>query len=787
MEYIEGEPLTGPLSTVETLRYAIQIADALDAAHRKGIVHRDLKPGNIMVTRAGVKVLDFGLAKIGQPAPGAEAATETITLTAERTIVGTLQYMAPEQLRGGEADSRSDIFSFGAVLYEMLTGHAAFAASDAASTIAAILTGQPPSMQTLVPVTPPALERVMNVCLAKDPYDRWQSARDLSHELAWIAEGEPVATAVAPGRSRIVPAVLGVLCLALLLVAVLHWSEVPPHEKVVRFTVAAPESAGPPIRPTLSPDGHQLAFVAANRLYVRAIDQLEAKPLVGTEGAGWPFWSADSRHVAFSSGGKLRRIDIQGGPLLTLCDIKTIYPGTWGPDGTILIGQLGGGIYRVPASGGALTRVTNVDASRGETRHTLPQFLPDGRHFLFIAASENSDKNMLFAASLDGASRAPIMPAESNTIFVPLRPGSSKGYLVSGRQSTLVAWPFDAGALRLTGEPFPIAESVLPAPPSIGASLQMFYFTFATTGSALAFVPVGARERQLTWSDRSGRRSQVLGEPAILNNIRLFPNSERAVASIDEAATAARNLWVLDAVRGPLSRLTFDQAGADNPVLSPDGSRVAFRAANDKVFNLFQQLTNGAARPELLLESGQNKTPTDWSADGSYLIYHSPPPNGKNQIWAILNPLGAANDRKVLPVIRTPADTAYARISPDGKWVAYESDESGRYEIYLQPFRPGELPSAKWQISTTGGQRPFWRRDGKEISFFSIDKMMAVEMKTAGGIIQPGLPKPLFPLAIGYAIDMSSDGQRFLIGVERTQQGPQAMVVTLNWMAAIKH
>ena len=793
MEYIEGKALAGPLPLDEALRYAIQIADALDAAHRKGIVHRDLKPGNILVTRAGVKLLDFGLAKIGPVAPGEDAATRTVALTAERTIVGTLQYMSPEQLRGGEVDSRSDIFAFGAVLYEMLTGRAAFAASDAASTIAAILTAQPPSMQTVAPVTPPALERVVRMCLAKDPYDRWQSARDLKHELAWIAEGAAPASlelaALPRSRSRnwIAVGVLAALCLGLLVVALAHWREAPPSEEVVRFTVTAPEKAGNPTFLTLSPDGRHLAFSADNRIYVRAIDQLDARALNGAEGTGWPFWSPDGRYLAFASGGKLKKIDINGGPPLTLCGVNTIFPGAWGPDGTILIGQLGDGIYRVPASGGTLTRVTKVDPSRGESRHTFPQFLPDGRRFLYVAASVTVEKNMLYAASLDSDSRTQIMPAESNVAFVPSQPRSSHGYLVFARQTTLLARPFDASALRPTGEPFPIAESVTMAPPTIGASLQSAYFTVATAGSSLAWSPAGARERHLTWFDRSGRQGSPLGAPAIINSIRLFRDSDRAVASIDDPANGTRDLWVLDADRGTTSRLTFDHAGADNPVLSPDGSRVAFNATNGKVLNLFQQSTTGAGRPELLLESDQNKLPTDWSADGRYLVYHVLPLNGKYEIWAVSNPAGPATDRKVLPVIRTPADTTYARISPDGKWVAYQSDESGRYEIYVQPFRPGEPPSAKWQISTSGGARPHWRRDGKEICFFSVDKMMAVEAKTTGEILQPGLPKPLFPLAAGFAIDMSGDGQRFLIGFGGPQPNTRPIIVTRNWMAGLKH
>jgi eukaryotic-like serine/threonine-protein kinase len=518
MELLEGETLEarlakGPLPVDTALALAIQIAGALDAAHRKSVVHRDLKPGNVLLTKSGPKVLDFGLAKMDRVAGSGLASAH---VTREGAILGTLHYMSPEQVQGKAAGAASDIFSFGLVMYEMLAGQRAFGGQNSALVIAAILTAEPPVLTDAI--FPAGLARVVRRCLAKDPEERWQSARDLKAALEWIADGEPAVLPPQPAAPPPVPAAarpawpswitsgmhpgprnwlaLGAFIAALaalILVAVPRWRdwrETAPSRPVTRFTVSAP-GGGNITRLRLSPDGRSLAFVAGGRIYIRSFDSIESHVLEGTEGAGSPFWSPDGRSLAFPAAGKLKVIDIAGGVARVLCEVNTVVAGAWAPDGTILIGVVGDGLFRVAASGGPLTRFTQLDRSHNENRHLLPQFLPGGRRFLFTAGAVRAGESVLHAGSLDSAKRSAIMPVESNVTFAPSGADGLRGYLVFTRGNVLMARPFDAGQLRVEGEPFPIVESV-GSTPALGAAVTIADFSAA--GGALAYRPAISRQ-----------------------------------------------------------------------------------------------------------------------------------------------------------------------------------------------------------------------------------------------------------------------------------------------------
>jgi eukaryotic-like serine/threonine-protein kinase len=800
MQYLEGETLAtrlerGALPLNEALTIAIQVASALDKAHRAGITHRDLKPGNVMLTKAGTKLLDFGLAKTDAPAVAGTSLsmlpTTPANLTAQGTILGTFQYMAPEQLDGQEADARTDIFAFGAVVYEMITGRKAFEGKSQASLIGAILERDPPPVSTLQPLSPPALDRVVQTCLTKDPDRRWQSAGDLTRELQWIADTGSQAAApvpvVAPPKGLlssvrfawIVAAVALVAFLSALVPAVLSFRRTAPEPVVTRLDVVTPPSTDP-FSFALSPDGRQLAFVAtaegSQRLWVRSLDQVTPRPLAGTDGAQYPFWATDARAIGFFAEGKLKRIDVAGGGSQVLADAPSSRGGTWNREGTILFTPTNtSGLMRVAAAGGPATPVTRVAA--GQSSHRWAAFLPDGRHFLFMVTLGQPETRGVYVGSLDGGEPTRLLASDAAAVYAP------PGYLLLVSQGVLSARPFDPVQLAITGEPIPIAP-VVAAPSGVGQRVFS-----ASDAGVLAYRGGGAGRRQLVWVDRSGKRLDVLAPPddAALGNPEFARDGSRVAFS--RLVQGNVDAWLLDVKRAATTRFTFDASVDATPVWSPDGTQIVFQSARNGNFDLFTKPADGSAEERPLLVTPLGKAPQDWSSDGRFLLYATQDPKTASDLWVL--PL--SGDRKPFPVVQTPFDEVQGQFSPDARWVAYVSNETGRYEVYARPF-PG--PGGKWQVSTGGGIYPRWRHDGKELFYIAPDnRMMAVPIQV-GGTLSAGAAVALFPteltggnLGIGgfqskqeYAV--AADG-RFLLNVTVGDPAAWPITVVLNWQSAL--
>jgi eukaryotic-like serine/threonine-protein kinase len=809
MEYLEGETLSerllrGPLPLEQTLRYGTEIADALDKAHRQGVVHRDLKPGNVMLTTSGVKLLDFGLAKLAAPAPAGGLASLSMQpttpkrteLTAEGTILGTLQYMAPEQLEGKEADARTDIFALGATLYEMATGRRAFTGANQASLISAIMTTEPISISTLQLPSPPGLDRVVRTCLAKDPEDRWQNAGDLRRELRWIAEGGPqagVPAVVVPGRKgwrRGAWAAVGAALAVALTASLLFRSREPP--RAVRTSILPPEKSafvfesGPM---ALSPDGTRLAFIAStadgkNLLWARALNGMSAQSLPGTEDASYPFWSADSRFLGFFAGGTLKKIDASGGPPQVVCDSPTGRGGTWNRDGTIVFASARGPLLRVTSAGGTPAPLAGLDDSLGELTHRFPSFLPDGRHYIYLAqafSSHPQDSNILYVGSLDSKKRTRLLRVNSSAVYAPASAGASSGYLLFTRENTLVAQPFDPKRLSFTGEAVPIGESL-----SFFASVGYAVFTASNIG-IVAYQSGGAGSlSQLTWFDRAGKQLEVLGAPADYRRPRVSHDGRRVAVDLVDPSTGRFDLWIIDLQRHGSTRLTFGPADNWAPVWSPDDSRIAFTCIEKQgLLNISERASSGAGEADLLVPGDKNtKLPSDWSRDGKFLAYTAMGAETKAS-WDIFTFSFA--DQKRTAFLATAAREMNGVFSPDGHWLAYASEESGKAQVYARPF---PAAGGKWQISTEGGNQPVWGLGGKELFYLAPDnKLMAVEIRTSPSF-EAGTPKALFETRIrsatGRQYDVSADGKRFLINT--LPGATKAVPITLvqNWATELK-
>jgi serine/threonine protein kinase/Tol biopolymer transport system component len=807
MEYLEGETLAsrlrrgGRLPIDQALRHAIAIADALDHAHRRGLVHRDLKPSNIMLTRSGAKLLDFGLAKPGAPGPiighAHEAPQSTQTLTAEGAILGTLSYMAPEQLHGADTDVRTDIFAFGAVVYEMLTGRPAFEGVSQASVIAAILERNPEPLSSGQPIAPPLLESIVMRCLAKTPDERWQTASDLGQALRWIAEGASQVTGISPGV-RVRPfasrlawmtglfAVIAAVTTIILVFTVFRRES--PNVHAIRFVVSAPENAT--FTPSsafmaVSPDGHALAFVASSPdgkigLWIRSLDSLVAHQLATIAG-GQPFWSPNGRFLGFFADGKLKKIDLAGGVPQTLADSQEPR-GAWNRDDVILFKpHSDGGLYRILASGGPATLVTSPDRSLGETAHDWPQFLPDGRHFLYLARSTQPEHDSVaYAASLDSKDRIRLFRTDSQVVYAP------PGLLVHMLGNTLVAQPFDASTLRVTGEPIPIAEQVERNP---ARGSRRGAFSVSQTG-VLAYRPT--RDTELVWFDRRGRRLEKIAPSGHYSNPALSPDQRRVAVARVDPETGIRNIWLIELARSVVSRFTVNASAEDMPLWSEDGSRILFKSYRGAGWDFYQKASSGTGAEETVLTGLElTATPLAWSQGGRFLVYsaHSDPnfPLRPN-LW-LLPWLG---DRKPFPYLQTRFDEPQGQPSPDGRWMAYVSDESGSNEVYVRPFPSGE---GKWQISVKGGLEPSWRGDGKELFYLGANQdLMAVAVK-ASPALEAGEPTRLFETAMSSGFInlaytrsqyvVAADGQRFLINQGAGPVPTSPVTVVVNWTAAL--
>ena len=801
MEYLEGETLAdrierGPMPVEEALGVAVQIADALDRAHHQGIVHRDLKPRNVMLTKSGAKLLDFGLAKhkpVGQAAVGSVFATQA-EVTATGTILGTMQYMAPEQLEGLEATAQSDVFAFGAMLYEMLTARKAFHGKSQASLISSIMSASPEPLSRLQPLTPPALEYVISKCLDKEPEHRWHSARDLADQLRWIAQGGTqigIPAVVAPHRRKreywttAALAAAVVLLTALAVPAALYFrGPVPPDE--VRFLVPVPPMPNA-FQVTVSPDGRWIAYVASLEpgkaaLFVRSIDSVDARQLVGVSApTANLFWSPDSQFLAYYDDGKIKAVDVSGGPPRDIADTPAAGAagGAWSRDGVIVFSS-DNRLHRVLASGGQSTPLTALDASRQETAHWWPAFLPDGRRYLYLAWSSTEANRAIYVGSLDGGPAIPVMPAQSMAFF------AEPGFLVFQRAGTLFAQPWDGETL--SGEAMRLADDI---PFSAGNGRAAFAVSQIGTLIFRQGPPPEAVESQFVWFDRSGRQLATVGEPG--QYTRHFDLSvdgrQLAYSKIDTRTTPANDdAWVMDLERGVPTRVTFDPSGQRDVAWAPDGLRLAFNTTPKGNADIFEKRADAIGAETPLVDSPEIEYLDDWSPDGKYLVYHSPA-NGSRPQTVYALPL--QGERKPIVVLESPFEKDEAHVSFDGKWLAYNSLESGASEVYVVSFPKADQ---KRRVSTDGGAQPRWRRDGRELYYLAPDGgMMAVDMKLGVGI-EAGIPRELFN--VGFTPELyredyaaTADGQRFLILrtlVKNAPPSPPPITVVLNRMNRLK-
>jgi eukaryotic-like serine/threonine-protein kinase len=793
MELLEGETLAdrlgrGPIPLEQALKIGIEIAGALDAAHRQGIVHRDLKPGNVMLTKSGVKLLDFGLAKLAAPTTPVSQATslptalqESQPLTSRGTILGTFQYMSPEQLEGKEADARSDIFAFGCVLYEMLTGRKAFTGKSQASLIGSIMNTEPAPISSIQPMTPPAVDRLVKGCLAKEPEHRWSTAHDVMLQLQWIAEGGSAAGLPAPVAARRKSReklAWGVAAAAVLAAAALGYGflrRAPKPLRVVRFEVANPPGITTIDSPKISPDGKMLAFNATDaggkaQIWLRPLNALTAQPLPGTEGTRRPFWSPDSRFLGFVADGKLKKIDVTGGPPTKICDAQTGVDGSWSPEGVILLDGTGTDpIYRVPAAGGTPVVAVKADPARKEIQVGWPEFLPDGRHFIYMAINQKADQSAYRVASLDSNETKPFAPAQSMLVYAP------QGYLLFLKDRTLMAQPFDAKAIKTRGEPMPLAEQIGTDPAGLAR--------FSVSRDGVLAYRTGESGGRLLWMDRSGKELDTLGDPAEYQNPQFSPTGDRLAFDLTEIRAGKTDVWIRDLSRGVNSRFTFGQDNAFCPVWSPRGDSIVYTSDRDGALGIYQKATSGSAEEKLLLKSDVILVPISFSPDGRFLAYQRQDPK---TTWDILL-LPLTGEAKPVAFRATPFREVQPRFSPDGRFIAYVSNESGRNEVYVQSY-PG--PGRTWQISTAGGTDPQWREDGKEFYYRGLDqKLMAVEIRGSEAL-EPGLPQAQFqgrvslgPSSTKYLPDRT--GQKFLFVAPLGREAMTPTTVVLNWFAAL--
>lgn len=797
MEYLDGEMLDrrlerGPLPASQVLKIGVEIADALDKAHRRGIIHRDLKPANVMITKGGAKLLDFGLAKPAVPVLNLML-TQTIAiqpvepaakpLTTEGALVGTFHYMAPEQVEGKEADARSDIFAVGAVLYEMATGRRAFDGRSQASVMAAILDRDPEPLSRVQPMSPLGLERAVQRCLAKDPEERWQSAGDLASELRWIATAGSGASAVvvAPAHPRrpamrwLPWAVASVAVLTALLLALLAGRASPRTRQ--QFAIPVP---GEVSHLALSPDGRYLAFVSpddnsgAEMIFVQKIGAAGSTLLAGTEGASYPFWSPDDTYLGFFAEGKLKKVPLAGGPPQTLATVTAGRGGSWSPKNLILYTpDAGGPLWRINADGS--NNVPNGDKlEQGESSHRWAVFLPDGDHYLYWRGDFDlrpETKGAIYLASVKDNSLHLLTHAKSSVAY-----GNGMVFFLDDRGSLVYA-PLDVSTAKLTAEPKVIA-------PAVGFSPSTYWaaFTAADDGTVVYNSTLGGALSVLTWYDRSGKELGRLGDVAIQANPAISPDTTRVAVDVNDTKARNIDIWIMNVNTGTNTRFTFDPAEETNPVWSPDSSKIAFRRAGYNP-SLVVKSASGLERERVLIkhDSGQDDLlPTTWSADGSQMVYENQSVAGQSQVK-----LASVRDGVDVPFALSSASTADGQVSPDGKWIAYASNESGDWEIYVTTFPEN---AGKWQVSRGGGTEPRWGGDGHTIYYIGPKGMLTAVPASEEGGFSTGVPQPLFrihsraPISSSdvFTYDVSRDGKRFLVNRYVKPESIPPLSIVLN-------
>ncbi|MBS1804747.1 MAG: serine/threonine-protein kinase [Acidobacteria bacterium] len=795
LELVEGDTLAdrlrfGPIPLKDTILIAGQVAEALDAAHCRGIVHRDLKPANIKITpQSVVKVLDFGLAKaVSGDSDAAIPLNQRETVNFDTTevgmILGTPAYMSPEQARGEPIDKRTDLWAFGCVLYQMLTGRSAFGRDNVIDTLAAIVKGEP-DLEALPPETPTGVRRLLNRCLEKDPRRR---LRDIGDGIPLLHEKDPSLLSAASEprwHSFVWPAIAAVSTVLLFSLALVHFREAAPRQAVVSSTILPPAATsfafatnlGPM---SLSPEGKRMVFAATgqdgtSQLWIRSLDSPTAQRLPGTDGAAFPFWSPDGLWVAFFADGKLKKVDTRGGSPIALAEVSasTGYGGSWSAKGEIVYG---------PA---AFTPLRKVSQEGGETKAAVdyaggngfPWFLPDGEHFLF-AAWAGSGHVAIRVGSLSSTNSTVIAEADSNATY-------AAGRLLYMRGTSLMAQPFDLKSLRMSGEAEPVAEGVerFLDLVTVGA------FTASNSG-LLAYQtgPADAR-KQLTWFDRTGKRIKTLGDPRAFFSIELSPDGRTLAASAPDAL-GNFDLWLYDVASGLPTRYTSDPGGEFYGVWSPDSRSIILNTTRKGHYDLYRGLANSAGTEEALYTNEMDKVPTSWSSDGKSLLYFTGG-SPRNELFVL--PLTMDRTRKSpvpQPFLKTTSNEMFGQFSPDGRWVVYSSDLSGQSEIYVTPFsRPGE----RHRISTNGGGRPRWRRDGKELYYVALDgKLMATETRISELNLEAGPPQALLtitgysPFAAGYPYDVSEDGQRILTSIPVGGAATQPVTLVQNFTGALK-
>ncbi len=793
MELVDGETVAarlrrGPMTIAEALPVAIDVAEALVAAHAAGLVHRDLKPANVMLTRTGAKLLDFGLARPrSSPAPyDPHISTSPLPATMSSMVAGTPAYMAPEQLKGGSADARSDLFAFGAMLYEMIAGRRAFDAASPADLVAAILEDEPAPLSAHAPRVTPALDRLVATCLAKDPDERWQTARDLLRELRWLRDDSTTrrasaAVATAAPRRRFAVAVLIAVAAAIGAFALVTFMRpaAPPPTRVDFHIYPPPDTRFPrgSAEMAVSPDGSRLVFTVLStdgrrKLWLRRFDEVESRPIDGSEEGSYPFWAPDNRTIAFFTHNKLKRIAETGGVPQDICDL-TFGPrgGAWSRAGIILFGAVGRPLMRVVDTGGVAKPATRLIESRSDKQHTWPVFLPDGHRFLYLAESLNPDETAVFQESIDGN--------DSRRLFAADAPASVAGdYLFTLSKGVLSARTYDAAGPNAGSKPTTIAARLAYDPPQRSGP------AFSVGADGVVAFRSASPDSSLHWTDRQGHTLGTFPERADFHHPWFSPDENQLAVEKTDWATGRHSIWILNPSRGTTSRLLLDPAGAHVPVWAPDGTRIAFGSNRAGGLDLYDIAADGSGGERLLQDSKAGFVRiTDWSLDGRFILYDT---ERRGQTDLRVLPLSPKGDAR--PYLETAADEQQGQFSPDVQWIAYSSNESGASEVYVRKFPD---TGGKWQVSTRGGAQPRWRRDGRELFYLAPDgKLMAAAVNAGPAGLSIAPPRDLFDTGIRASIVerrnqflVTRDGQRFLVNVSAEDEGSAPITVVMHWNA----